>query len=146
MENYTINGVEVAYDTFDIENMEVYDSEIRRVTEVCMGMKNLTDENYLQKTRAALEDIMDAFDCIIGEGTAAKVFGGRMNFKTILSAWQRFTDDVAKEIGTLNRNSSEQVSANREQRRAAERGKRRAEAKARIAKRDAEIRAEMNEG
>lgn len=144
MEKYIINGVEVEYDTFDLENMELFDGEVRQVSASAEEMqKNATEENYLQYTRTVCEAIMDAFDVLIGEGTSKKVFGGRVNVYAIRNAWNQFILDVRAELNSFGGASAPQM--NREQRRAAEREKRRAEAKAKIAKRNEEIRAEMNE-
>jgi len=144
MEKYIINGVEVEYDTFDLENMELYDSEVRRIAEASDSMKNATGENYLQFVRSVCDDIMDAFDTLIGEGASKKIFGGRVNVKVIPMAWRGFMRDVGKQMASIGEENGDVIPMNREQRRAAEREKRRAEAKAKIAQRSAEIRAEMN--
>lgn len=146
MEKYIINGHEVEYDTFDLENMELFDGEVRRVSASAEEMqKNATEANYLQYARTVCETIMDAFDVLIGEGTSKKVFGGRINVYAIRNAWSQFILDVRAEMKNFGRASAVAPQMNREQRRAAEREQRRAEARAKIAKRDAEIRAEMNE-
>ena len=40
MESYRINGIDVEYDTFDLTNMELFDSEYRRVTDFARKVKD----------------------------------------------------------------------------------------------------------
>lgn len=135
METYSINGVEVEYDTFDLVNMEVYRDETKRVAALADLAKDVTAENYIDIIREMCEGVMDAFDTIIGEGTSEKLFGGRVNAKTVPAAWSEFTQAVAKVMNTDIPGAESNVPMNREQRRAAERAARREAAKKRVEER-----------
>ena len=135
METYSINGVEVEYDTFDLVNMEVYRDEVKRVAALADLAKDVTAENYIDIIREMCEGVMDAFDTIIGEGTSEKLFGGRVNAKTVPVAWAEFTQAVAKTMNTDIPGAGSNTPMNREQRRAAERAARREAAKKRVEER-----------
>lgn len=135
MEKYIINGVEVEYDTFDLVNMELYDSEVRRISEAAEAMQIADKDDYLQTVRAMCEDIMDSFDTLLGEGASKEIFGGKVNAKVIPTAWKGFIRDVASNMASIGADDAPIVHINREQRRAAERAKRKEEARARVAQR-----------
>lgn len=135
MEKYIINGVEVEYDTFDLVNMELYDSEVRRISEAAEAMQDADKSSYLQTVRSMCEDIMDAFDTLLGEGMSREIFGGKVNAKAIPTAWRSFIRDVAANMNNIGADDAPVVQMNREQRRAAERAKRKEEARARVAQR-----------
>lgn len=135
MERYIINGVEVEYDTFDLVNMELYDSEVRRIAKAAESMQDADANNYIQVVRAMCDDIMDAFDTILGDGSSQKIFGGKVNAKIIPDAWKSFTRSVAEQMSKIGGEETAVVHLNREQRRAAERAKRKEEARARVAQR-----------
>lgn len=128
METYSINGVEVEYDTFDLVNMEVYRDEVKRVADLSELAKDVTTENYIEIIREMCEGVMDAFDTIIGEGTSNLLFGGKVNAKTIPAAWAEFNVAVGAQLNS----ASPAPTMNREQRRAAERAARREEARKRV--------------
>lgn len=143
MDIYTINGVEVEYDTFDLANMELYDSEVKRIAEEAAELNAVpvTDSNYLGILRDKCALIMDAFDCILGEGTSEKLFHGRLNVAVILDSYREFTSAVAARVASFGSSYAPAAAApeaaelpmNREQRRVAERQKRREEAARRAA-------------
>lgn len=141
MEKYIINGVEFEYDTFDLDEMELFDSEVKRVQKEAEAVEQQEWEadDYLQILREQGENILDFFDTVLGEGSARKIFGSRMNIRDIVAAYKQFNSDVVKvrgDLGGLAGGSAEGVSAeNREQRRAADREKRRREAAERVKKR-----------
>lgn len=110
MERYVINGKEVEYDTFDLENMEIYDREVRKVEEAVkiVDTKNMGD-NYIAVLRNLADTILDFFDAVLGDGMAREIFGERTNIRDIKNGYRDFTQGVVKEMGGL--------SPNREQRR-----------------------------
>lgn len=138
METYIINGVEMEYDTYDVTNMEIYGAEVQRLAE--LGKKldatmDKTDYFYaVQTLKTFSEEVLDAFDCILGEGSSRKIFGDKVNVKAIMNAYGEFTDAVNKATSTMFGSEDPKPAGhqpenmNREQRRAAERAKRRAEA------------------
>lgn len=137
MEQYVINGHEVEYDTFDLANMELYDSEVRRIDGSVRSLNPQSiGDRYLAVLREQAESLLDFFDTVLGEGQARAIFGDRMNVRDIFTAYRKFTEDVAKEMGKGLAVAAPVPAApqNREQRRAEERAKRRAEAQAKAAK------------
>lgn len=124
MDTYIINGHEVEYDTFDLDNMEICDNEIRRIAEAAKAVKNINGGNYISIIRAQCEDIQDAFDAILGEGMARQIFGERLNAQDILSAYAKFVQDINARRKTLAETLTP-APANRAQRREAERAQRR---------------------
>lgn len=138
METYIINGVEVEYDTYDVTNMEIYGAEVQRLAELGKKLDATMDKtdyfSAAQALRTFCEEILDAFDCILGEGSSRNIFGDKVNVKAIMNAYVEFTSAVNKATSTMfgAENPKPAVrqpeNMNREQRRAAERAKRRAEA------------------
>lgn len=138
MDKYIINGVEVEYDTFDLTNLELYGSEAERLHAKAEEANAVSKSGapyteQIAALRELCEDLLDSFDCLLGEGMAEKIFGGRMNVMDITMAYKQFIDDITARVRAM-----QPVSAgNREQRRAAERARRREEAAQRAAKRAA---------
>lgn len=119
MEKYIINGVEVEYDTFDLDNMEALDKAVKQIQD---------DVNDLQARKADGEDAMkllreqancflDFFDDVLGSGSARKIFGDRINILKIANGYKEFTDAVAAQQSKLSE-AVGQSKMNREQRRA----------------------------
>lgn len=139
MDIYTINGVQIEYDTMDLVNMEIYDTEVKRIAAEAQEWEkiDLTADNYLGVLRRQCESVLDAFECILGEGATDKIFGGRMNVEAILNSYGEFTRAVAERVRGMG--GAQMPEPNRETRRAAERAQRRADAAERVKiKRDAE--------
>lgn len=138
METYIINGVEVEYDTFDVTNMEIYGAEVQRLAELGKKLERSEEKadyfSAVQTLKIFSEEVLDAFDCILGEGSSRNIFGDKVNVKAIMNAYGEFTDAVNKATRTMFGAENpkpvgyQPESMNREQRRAAEREKRRAEA------------------
>lgn len=105
MEKYVINGVEVEYDTFDLDAMELFDGEVIRIKNNAEAARDRgwDSENYIQVLREQGENILDFFDTVLGDGAARKIFGGRMNIRDIMEGYRKFTGDVAKMRGNLKR-------------------------------------------
>ena len=143
MEKYIINGKEIQWDTFDIGNMELFDSEVKRVkTEVeKIKMEQVTEENYLAILKEQCEIIVDFFACVLGEDMQEIIFQNKLNIKEIIEAYGKFTQEVTanrQSLGNLfnlHKNKEKENFAakapavmNREQRRRKEREDRRQEA------------------
>ena len=133
METYIVNGVAVEYDTFDIVNMELFGTEVERLKDFADSIKGKQYETFADSVadlREMCEGIKDFFDCVVGEGTSEKVFGTCVNTLDTTQAYHNFVAEVSARM--QNGFSSPVAPAmNREQRRAAEREQRRAEAAAR---------------
>ena len=138
MDTYIINGVEVQYDTFDLTNLELYGAEAERLHAKAEEANAVSKSgapyaDQVAALRELCEDLLDSFDCLLGEGMAERIFGGRMNVMDITQAYKQFIDDVNARVRAMQPASA----GNREQRRAAERARRREEAAQRAAKRAA---------
>lgn len=136
METYNINGVAVEYDTFDTVNMELFINELERVQKETEALPN----DVTAYMKGMCELVRDFFDTLIGEGTSDKCFGPRSNLKAIVFAYGVFVRRVAEEMASIKdimgsnaiKYGSEPAPTNREQRRAEERARRRAEAAERV--------------
>lgn len=131
METYTINGVNVEYDTFDTVNIRLFQTEAQRLSRE-MNEISKTDPDSLYEICMMVRDY---FDTVVGDGTADKCFGTRNNVRDIAIAYAKFIEDVLNTMRSAERVSIPNVPSNpitapvnREQRRAAERAARRAEA------------------
>lgn len=133
MDTYIVNGVSVEYDTFDLMNMELFGNEVERLKDFADSIKGKQYNAFTDSVsdlREMCEGIKDFFDCVVGEGTSEKVFGDRVNALDMTQAYHSFVSEVSARM--QNGFSAPAAPAmNREQRRAAERKQRRAEAAAR---------------
>lgn len=141
MDNYIVNGVSVEYDTFDLVNIELFGTEVERLTKLANSSKGKVYDTFADSVsdlRELCEEVKDFFDCVLGEGMAEKIFGNRVNALDMSQAYHTFVAEVSARMQT-GFSAPAAPALNREQRRAAEREQRRAEAKARTeAKRHAE--------
>lgn len=131
METYTINGVNVEYDTFDAVNIRLFQTEAQRMSREMNNIDKSDPDSLYEICLMA----RDYFDTVVGEGTAEKCFGTRNNVRDIAIAYAKFIEDVLNTMRSAERisipnvpNNAGSVPVNREQRRAAERAARRAEA------------------
>lgn len=138
METYIVNGVSVEYDTFDLENMTLFISEVERMSNFADSTKGKKYDDFSESVAdlcEMCEEIKDFFDCVVGEGTADRVFGNCVtSMDSVLSmvmAYHNFVAEVSERINNISPGEAPVVpTSNREQRRAAAREQRRAEAKA----------------
>lgn len=141
MDTYIVNGVSVEYDTFDLVNMELFGTEVERLTKFANSSKGKVYDTFADSVsdlRELCEGVKDFFDCVLGEGMSEKIFGNRVNALDMTQAYYTFVAEVSAKMQT-GFSAPAAPALNREQRRAAEREQRRAEAKARAeAKRHAE--------
>lgn len=131
MEVYSINGVEVEYDTFDLTNMELFDSESKKIAEFIEN--ELSSSSGFDKLREYAEMVRDFFDTVVGEGTSDKLFGDRDNIRDLRNGLMTFINKVVSATNEFKNEYDGLGSQNRDQRRAADRQKRREEAAKRAA-------------
>lgn len=119
MEKYTINGVEVEYDTFDLDNIEKLDEAVQNILETVDGLRERMagGENAAALLREQANAFLDFFDDVLGDGSARKIFGDRVNILKIANGYREFTDAVAEEQKKLAQTAG-QPRLNRDQRRA----------------------------
>lgn len=108
METYNVNGVKFEYDTFDLVNMEIRHAEAQRVFDAVQKYESLVNSDQPYDTqfaglRAVCEVILDAFDTILGEGSAAKIFGGRINVMLVPAVFKQFAEDVDETVKSFAR-------------------------------------------
>lgn len=119
MEKYIINGVEVEYDTFDLDNMETLDKAVKQIQEDVNGLQSrkAAGEDAMKLLREQANYFLDFFDDVLGDGSARKIFGDRVNILKIVNGYKEFTDAVAAQQTNLAE-AVGQSKLNREQRRA----------------------------
>lgn len=138
METYVVNGKEIQYDTFEAANIELYLSEVKRISDSANAAK-AAGTDVMSAMRERCFNIMDFFDTVIGEGTAETLFGGAVNIRDVAQAFKDFTESVNRNMTELAgvisgkdapvqrpdviQYSASANAANREQRRAAARAK-----------------------
>lgn len=132
MEKYIINGVEVEYDTFALSNIELLEAESTRVNEL---ISRAVGSNSAKELRIMCEAVLDFFDAIMGDGTSEKIFGRNEDVFDLIGGFYEFSAKVKEETAIRAAKLKELVQRgktdqgmNREQRRAAERAKRREDA------------------
>ncbi len=118
MEKYTINGVEVEYDTFDLDNMERMEKAVQQLQDDVNNLHSQKSdgESAMKLLREQANLFLDFFDDVIGDGTAEKIFGNRVNILSIANGYKEFTDAVAAQHTKLAETVGKPV--NREKRRA----------------------------
>ncbi len=99
MEKYFINGVEVEYDTFDMDAMQARIDELRTLDAV--DKEVVEGEDVFVRLRRLCEARLDFFDAVLGEGMAEKIFGHRVNAQAIMRGFEEFNRDVNGHIAEL---------------------------------------------
>lgn len=126
MDKYIVNGVEIEYDTFDLDNIEHFEGEVQRVSDAVSAKVDGEDKHFV--LRRLCDAMQDFFDAVCGEGTALKIFGDRVNVKDIYTAYDDFVGQVKSKSGEFTAQmvarSASQQPLNRAQRREIERNKR----------------------
>lgn len=124
MDKYIVNGVEIEYDTFDLDSIECWEREILQVSDETNT--TVTGESPTDRLRRICNAFLDFFDAVCGGGTARKVFGDHVNVKDIYTGYGSFVQQVsaASNEFTASIRADRQPTGNRAQRRAAELGKR----------------------
>lgn len=99
METYTINGVEVEYDTFDIDAMQARIEELNALDAV--DKETVEGEDVFARLRRLCEARLDFFDAVLGEGMAEKIFGHKVNARAILQGFDDFNRGVTENLAQL---------------------------------------------
>lgn len=99
MERYVINGTEIEYDTFDLDNMERLEAASEKVR-AAVGARS-ADESSIAGIRRNCEAMLHFFDEVLGEGAAHELFGDRVNFRIITEAYRGFHNDVRANIAEV---------------------------------------------
>ncbi len=99
MDKYIINGVEVEYDTFDVDAMQARIDDLGVVDAV--DNEDVEGEDIFDRLRRLCEARLDFFDSVLGDGMAEKIFGHKVNAQDILRGFDAFNRDVNKHIAQL---------------------------------------------
>lgn len=97
MERFTVNGVQVEFDPFDLDVMDGYMAGLDRVD--AERRVKAEGEAPTATLRRACNTILDFFDDQLGAGKAEELFGQRVNVKAIFEGYQEFTTQVNACIG-----------------------------------------------
>ncbi len=121
MEKYMVNGVEIQYDTFDVDNIEKWDEEVQRVADEAKKPRG-DDETVAAQLRRICYSMRDMFDAVCGDGTALDVFGEKVNIKAIHEGYASFVKQVGKNMAEFSKEAAstfqkEESHMNRAQRR-----------------------------
>ncbi len=80
-------GVELDYDFFDADQMEVYERENRRVAEDIKEPAQYEDKSTADAFRIQCHIVDRFFDAVFGEGTAKRIFHGKVNLRDHMEAF-----------------------------------------------------------
>nr|DAE46724.1 MAG TPA: hypothetical protein [Caudoviricetes sp.] len=97
-----INGIKLEGDLMDADFMEKFESSMIKMRDSAQAKKRETFPTAAANYRAQCEVVNTCFDEIFGDGTAQKLFGGKMNVMEHLKAIEKVSDWAAGERKTLN--------------------------------------------
>ena len=118
MNEIIVNGVQVEFDPFDLDNMEAYLEGVERIDKT--RREKFEGESAVQMLRRICDDMLDFFDDILGEGKAREIFGAKTNVKTINDGYMSFCQQVNTSLQTYTKSLNAPAApraVNREQRR-----------------------------
>lgn len=85
--NINVLGVELEYDFFDADQMEVYERENRRVAEDIKEPAQYEDKSTAEAFRIQCSIVDRFFDAVFGDGTAKRIFHGKANLRDHMEAF-----------------------------------------------------------
>lgn len=85
--NMNVLGVELEYDFFDADQMEVYERENRRVAEDIKEPTQYEDKSTAEAFRIQCGIVDRFFDAVFGDGTAKRIFHGKANLRDHMEAF-----------------------------------------------------------
>ena len=103
-----LNGVKVDVDFLDLETARRYEEGVKKIEEFVRKNKDVKC-SLSEAIEANCDAIIEFLDHVIGEGTAAKVFGGKTNLRTCTEVYGQLSDELnrqAKSAGTILRRES----------------------------------------
>lgn len=121
--NMNVLGVELEYDFFDADQMEVYERENRRVAEDVNEPTQYEDKSTADAFRIQCHIVDRFFDVVFGDGTAKRIFHGKANIRDHMEAF----GIVAQAAGTAKTEFDaieEKYTPNRAERRRTEKDER----------------------
>jgi hypothetical protein len=97
-----INGIKLEGDLMDADFMEKFESSMIKMRDSAQAKKRENFPTAAANYRAQCEVVNTCFDEIFGDGTAQKLFGGKMNVMEHLKAIEKVSEWAAGERKTLN--------------------------------------------
>lgn len=82
-----ILGMELEFDFFDADQLEIYEKENMRVVERVKEPTQYEGKSTADSIRIQCTVINDFFDAVFGQGTSDKLFKGRNNLKDHMEAF-----------------------------------------------------------
>lgn len=82
-----ILGVELEYDFFDADQLEVYERENEKVVEDIKDPSQYEGKSTADALRMQCRIVDQFFDALFGAGTAQKIFKGKMNIRDHMEAF-----------------------------------------------------------
>lgn len=96
-----LNGVELEFDFYDADQMEVFEEAVNRATEEIQVAVNKKGKQS-QMIRGVCKATISMLDEIFGEGTAKDVFQGETNFKKCLDVFMALVQERTKQEKEIN--------------------------------------------
>ena len=121
-----IFGVELEYDFFDADQLEVYERENAKVAEDIKEPTQYEGKSTADALRIQCQIVDNFFDAVFGSGTAQKIFKGKANIRDHMEAFGIMTQGVVnarKEFDAIE----DKYTPNRAERRQAEKNNRQAQ-------------------
>lgn len=97
-----INGIKLEGDLMDADFMEKFESSMIKMRDSAQAKKRENFPTAAANYRAQCEVVNTCLDEIFGDGTAQKLFGGKMNVMEHLKAIEKVSEWAAGERKTLN--------------------------------------------
>lgn len=82
-----ILGVELQFDFFDADELEIYERENKRVADRIKEPTQYEGKTTAEALRIQCGIVNDFFNAVFGEGTADKIFKGKNNIKDHMEAF-----------------------------------------------------------
>lgn len=123
-----IFGIELEYDFFDADQLEVYERENQKVAETIKEPTQYEEKTTAEAIRIQCRIVDNFFDEVFGAGTAQRIFKGKSNIKDHMEAFGIVAAAAVDSKGELNA-IEDKYSPNRAERRQAEQRNRAAQKK-----------------
>lgn len=101
MSTINVNGVELEFDTLDVDTMASYEKALAKIDKVDeTALKGLTpSENIRKQCRA----IFDFFNDLFGEGTDKRLFGEKTNIGICLDAFDLVITEAGDQFAQFSK-------------------------------------------
>lgn len=111
-----IRNVEIEFDFFDADSVELFENELKKVQEKCEKKKK-AEMSMSEAIKEECKIVDEFFDNVFGEGTAQKIFGGKMNLVEHIKCYEDIINEKIAQEEDLQ-STFDKYQPNREQRRA----------------------------